>query len=282
MTGTVFSIEEFAVFDGAGIRINVFLKGCPLRCRWCHNPEGWQVERQIVRSPNGCVQCGQCKTVCSSQHGCIACGQCVIACPNHLIRFSGDVWDAKELARHLLRFQDILNASGGGVTFSGGEVLLQTDFLCEVLNSITPMHRAIETCGYGAEQDFEKILTCVDFVFFDLKIMDSEKHRQFTGVRNELILQNANKLMHAGIPYTFRVPFIRGINTDEQNLYLLKDFLLKAPTPPCVEFLPYNIMAGAKYKMLGWEYTAKFDQPAAEDYERAKNILGAFNLVFRK
>lgn len=282
MKGTIFSIEEFAVYDGAGIRVNVFFKGCPLRCRWCHNPEGWLVQRQIVRSPNGCLQCGQCRSVCPSPEHCISCGACILACPRRLIRFSGEEWEAEALAQRILRLKDILTATGGGVTFSGGEVLLQPDFLCELLDRTAGLDRAIETCGYAEPEVFRRVLERVDFVFFDLKIMDLVRHRKYTGVDNEKILNNARILMDSGIPYTFRVPFIQGVNTDEENLTALRDFLSQAPEKPCVEFLPYNQMAGAKYKMLGWEFGEDFQRPTPEEEERAKQILHDFTVKFRR
>lgn len=282
MNGTIFSIEEFAVYDGSGIRVNVFFKGCPLRCRWCHNPEGWLTERQIVHSPNGCLHCGRCREVCPSPKQCIGCGSCVLACPRRLIRFSGEIWEAKELARRILRLKDILIASGGGVTFSGGEVLMQPDFLCELLDETAELNRAIETSGYAEPAVFERVLERVDFVFFDLKLMDPLRHRHYTGVDNDLILRNARTLMDSAVSYTFRVPFIHGVNTDEENLTALRDFLKQAPTKPSVEFLAYNQLAGAKYKMLGWDYQADFLRPTEADEQLAKQLLNDFCVRFSR
>ena len=282
MKGTIFSIEEFAVFDGDGIRVNVFFKGCPLRCQWCHNPEGFRIEKQIVHSPNGCRNCGRCRQVCPSPDHCIACGACILECPQRLIRFNGEEWEAGELARRILKLSPILKASGGGVTFSGGEVLMQPDFLCALLEETRELNRAVETSGYGRGEDFERMLERVDFVFFDLKVMDAERHRKYTGVDNDLILQNARRLMRSGIRHTFRVPFIHGVNTDRENLTSLRDFLREEAGTPCVEFLPYNKMAGAKYKMLGMTYAYDFSQPTEEDCGLAREILEGCQVRFRK
>lgn len=282
MEGVIFSIEEFAVYDGDGIRVNVFFKGCPLRCQWCHNPEGLSPVRQIVRSPNGCLSCGQCRAACSSPEGCIRCGNCILACPRRLIRFSGETWDAQALAQKILRLKPILDSSGGGVTFSGGEVLLQPQFLCELLDATASLNRAIETCGYAPEETFRQVLERVDFVFFDLKVMDPERHRFYTGRDNALILKNARILMESGVPCTFRVPFIHGVNTDSENLCLMRDFLSAASKPASIEFLPYNSMAGSKYKMLGQEYAHDFEGPTEEDKALALEILKDHQVRFRK
>ena len=281
MNGLIFSIEEFAVYDGPGIRVNVFFKGCPLRCRWCHNPEGLSPKKQIVRSPNGCMQCGTCRETCPSPGNCTLCGQCMLACPRGLIRFAGDEWDADALAKRILKLSPILQ-NGGGVTFSGGEVLLQPEFLLEMLKKTASLHRAVETCGFGRTEDFLEMLKNVELVYFDLKIMDGEKHRLYTGVDNDLILQHARLLMRAGVPYVFRVPFIKDVNTDAENLTALADFLSEAPTPPTVEFLLYNKMAGAKYPLTGMEYPWQFAQPDETDISRAKAILKDFPILFRK
>ena len=280
MKGLIFSIEEFAVFDGDGIRVNVFFKGCPLRCRWCHNPEGWEKKIQIVKNPNGCLNCGICKKICSSPDNCVLCSNCIINCPRGLIRESGMWISADELSKKLLKFQNILKVSGGGLTFSGGEVLMQADFLCEVLDKVSSMHRVIETSGYGDNDKFKEVLKRVDFVYYDLKIMDSEKHKKYTGVSNELILKNADSLFKSKVPCVIRVPFIHGVNTDLQNITALCEFIKNASNVEKTEFLCYNKMAGAKYKMLSLEYNEEFFGPNDADLKLAEEIFKLYNLEF--
>lgn len=281
MKGLIFSIEEFAVYDGPGIRVNVFFKGCPLRCRWCHNPEGLSPKKQVVHSPNGCMQCGACREVCPTPENCTLCGKCILACPRGLIRFAGDEWESDALAKRILKLSPILQ-NGGGVTFSGGEILLQPDFLLEMLDKTASLHRAVETCGFGRTEDFQEMLQHVELVYFDLKIMDGEKHKEYTGVDNTLILKHARILMQSDVPHIFRVPFIKDVNTDAENLTALRDFLSEAPTLPQVEFLLYNKMAGAKYPLAGMDYPWQFEQPDADDIARAKEILKDYPILFRK
>ena len=282
MNGTVFSIEEFAVYDGDGIRVNVFFKGCPLRCQWCHNPEGFSPQKQIVHSPNGCIACNKCAEVCESLDNCTLCKKCIIACPKRIIRVCGQTWDSDALANRILKLKNLLKASGGGVTFSGGEVLLQHEFLCEVLMKTAELNRAIETSGFARPEIFEKVLNFTDFVFFDLKVMDNQKHKFYTGVGNEVILHNAKTLMNSSKPFTFRVPFIHEVNADKENLLMLRDFLSSTPRPVDIEFLEYNKMAGAKYALVNKEYGYNFSQPTGEDKALAKEILNMHNVRFRK
>jgi pyruvate formate lyase activating enzyme len=205
----------------------------------------------------------------------------VLACPRGLIRFAGDEWESDALAKRILKLSPILQ-NGGGVTFSGGEILLQPDFLLEMLDKTASLHRAVETCGFGRTEDFLEVLKRVELVYFDLKIMDSEKHKEYTGVDNTIILKHARILMQSDVPHIFRVPFIKDVNTDEENLTALRDFLSEAPTRPQVEFLLYNKMAGAKYPLAGMDYPWQFEQPDADDIARAKEILKDYPILFRK
>ena len=206
MKGLVFSIEEFAVHDGDGLRTSIFLKGCPLRCLWCHNPEGLEMKPQRVRNPNGCLHCGRCDASCIHPEGCIACGHCAAYCPRGLIRIAGQWWESAELAERVKRnFPDLSRA---GVTLSGGEILMQPAFTAELLDKLRPLNRAIETCGHGDSEWFAQILERVEFVFMDVKHMDDARHRELTGVGNGLIQRNLEQLMTSGVPFTIRVPTI--------------------------------------------------------------------------
>lgn len=261
--GIIFSIEEFSVYDGPGIRTTVFFKGCPLRCNWCHNPEGLDARVQVVKSPNGCIACGACKEVCKHKEGCVACGACIPVCPRSLIRFSGTKYTAEALSKKLLKNADYLSQAGGGVTFSGGECFMQWEFLCEVLTLLKgKVHTAIQTCGYASNEVFCKGLSLVDYVMFDLKILDEEKARKFTGVGTEQILKNFRSLSTSGVPFVVRVPLIPDVTDTEENLKAIAETVAQSNARG-VELLPYNKMAGSKYTMVGKVYNPLFDEQKA-------------------
>ena len=157
---------------------------------------------------------------------------------------------------------------------------MQADFLCEILEKTASMHRIIETSGYGDSQKWEQVLKLVDFVYYDLKIMDDAKHKQYTGVSNALILKNAKTLFQFGVPFTIRVPFIHGVNTDEENLRALCEFVKDAPALSCVELLSYNELAGAKYKLVGLEYEKKFSKPTEADFALADGIFKEYGVNY--
>lgn len=277
MKGLIFSIEEFALFDGDGIRVNVFFKGCPLKCKWCHNPEGQNPKIEIVRNPNSCKGCGKCSEVCENDPECKFCDRCIINCPESALRRSGEWVEAEALAHKLLKLAPALQ-NGGGLTFSGGEVLAQADFLIEVLQKTSVMHRIIETSGFGDSDKFKEVLKNVDFVFYDLKVMDDEKHKFYTGVSNKLILQNATALKESGVPFTIRIPFIKNVNTDEKNLTEVAEFLQGSKNLKAVELLKYNHLAGAKYKLVGRTYKEDFREADEDDCLKAKEIFARHNI----
>lgn len=259
-SGIIFSIEEFSVYDGPGIRTTVFFKGCPMRCNWCHNPEGLEPRIQVVKSPNGCLHCGACEAVCEHKDGCIACGKCIAVCPRNLIRFSGVRYTVDALVKKLMKNADYLTQAGGGVTFSGGECLMQADFLAEVLVRLKGrMHTAIQTCGYAETDKFERVLSEVDYVMFDLKVMDSVQAVRYTGRDNDLILKNFDRLSDSGVPFVVRVPLIPGVTDTEDNLKEIAERVAHSRANG-VELLPYNKMAGSKYTLLGKEYRPIFDE----------------------
>lgn len=260
MTGTVFSIEEFSVFDGPGIRTSVFLKGCPLRCSWCHNPEGQCREPEIVRSPNGCIECGSCIRLSVLQDGRrVLTEESIKKCPMHLIRQSGEEYDVETLCQKLLKNRRILQ-NGGGVTFSGGEPLLQHEFVLACLARLKgELHTAIQTSGYCTGEVFLEALRLADYFLYDLKLMDDATHRRFTGASNRLILQNYTHLARSGVPFVTRVPLIPGVVDTEENLTAIAKWIVSHGVD-YVELLPYNRMAGGKYAMVLREYTPGFDE----------------------
>lgn len=249
MTGIIFDIKEMAVHDGPGIRTTVFLKGCPLRCVWCHNPEGLSPKPQLMYKKASCIGCAQCMKKCEHED-CKAFGRCIHSCPENCLEVTGKYVDSKELADELKRQAEILGDSFGGFTFSGGEPLAQPAFLFALLEELKEYHLCVETCGYADADVFQKMIEKLDFVIMDIKIADSQRHRAYTGVPNEKILENFSLLKSSKKPYTVRTPQIPGITDTKENL----DAIQKIIGDSRWERLPFNEMAGAKYEMLGLDY----------------------------
>lgn len=268
LNGIIFDIKEGAVHDGPGLRQTVFLKGCPLRCSWCHNPEGLSVRKDLLISPNGCRHCYRCMEVCPKAHGrrdtikpedCDACGRCVTACPERLRRVAGEEISAEELARRLMENGDYYAQTGGGVTFSGGEPLMQADFVLETISLLPPdTHTAVETSGYASAETFLRFRDTFRLVMFDLKSMDNEVHKRYTGVSNERILHNARLLCEGKTPFIIRIPVIPGVNDNEAHYRAVAALVTGAPSLLRVELLPYHMTAAAKYGMLGKAYEPGF------------------------
>lgn len=272
--GRIFSIEEFSTFDGPGVRMTVFLKGCPLSCEWCHNPEGQSFEMQWVRSPNGCLGCGACL-----EAGRRACGtpsltaESAAACPRHLVRAAGEELTAAELVARLEKNLGMVNAVGGGVTFSGGEPLAQPVFLKACLQQLAgKTHRALQTSGFASPQLFADVLPHCDYVLFDLKLMDREQHKRYVGADNAWILKNYRTLADSGVPFITRIPLIPTVNDTAENITATARFMAECGVTK-IELLPYNRAAGAKYALLSKMYAPSFDgdlppQPHREIFEQ--------------
>lgn len=262
--GTVFDIKQLAIYDGPGIRTTVFFKGCPLRCMWCHNPEGLSYQPQLMVSTGNCLHCGSCLAACPSGGAtCTACGRCIRACPNGLRKLCGTRYTAQELANKLLRDAAYLDSVGGGITLSGGEPTGQPEFLLELLDRTAAMHRAIETSGYCGEAVFSSMLARIDYVMLDLKLIDEERHRHYTGVSNAPILENLERLKKSDKTFRIRIPVIPGVNDSDENFEQTAQLLTDAKGLELIELLPYHVTAGAKYEMVGRRYQPEFDTTAA-------------------
>lgn len=249
MVGTVFDIKEFSVHDGPGSRITVFLKGCPLRCKWCHNPEGLIAAPQLMVQKNGCVHCQKCFDPCSHPE-CRPFGRCLHICPNGCLKISGKKWDSGELAEKLLENADFLALTGGGITVSGGEPMMQSEFVCELAEKLGNIHKAIQTSGYTDEETYKRVIDKFDYIMQDIKLVDGALHKKYTGVDNDKILRNIEILKSSGKEHIFRMPLIPGITDTDEN----KSAAIELVGENNIEFLDYNPLAGAKYEMLGMKY----------------------------
>lgn len=250
MTGTIFDIKEMAVHDGPGLRTTVFFKGCPLRCRWCHNPEGLNFVPQLMFRSARCRGCGNCRKECNHPQ-CQSFGRCIQACPENCLSITGRQVSAADLARELRQSAEVLGSSFGGFTVSGGEPLAQKDFLLALLEELKEFPLCIETSGYADPEVFRQVLDRLSFVIMDIKLADPVAHKTYTGVSNEKILENLRILQVSGKLHLIRTPLIPGITDSEENLAAIQALIGNSPW----EKLPYNVLAGAKYKMLDMEYT---------------------------
>jgi len=286
VTGMVFDVKRYALHDGPGVRVAVHLKGCPLSCLWCHNPEGRSPMPQILFRKERCIACGACIGACpkgavKDAELCVGTGACAYACPSGARELCGKETSVDDVMAQILKERIFFDQSGGGVTLSGGEPLYQPGFAAALLKECGrhEIHTAVETCGFVSRSVLMEALPFTDLFLYDIKHMDSDKHRKYTGVDNEVILLNLKVLGEAGALIHARVPFIPGVNTDEENLRSTGTFLRGVKGVEKVNLLPYHSAAEDKHRRWNIEYKLKGLRAPSEDMlKNGAAILESYGL----
>lgn len=290
LTGRIFDIKRFAIHDGPGTRSTLFMKGCPLRCLWCHNPESFRRDRQLMFVAHKCINCGACYAACPegaltmSEDGirrfdvarCTTCGRCVEACCAAALTMQGRDVTVAEAVHELSKDKPFYETSGGGITLSGGEPMTQPEFAKAVLEACHTdgMHTALDTSGIVPWEHYESVLPHVDLFLWDLKHMDSQVHKAYTGVENGRILENLRRLSERGAQIEIRIPLIAGVNDTEENLEASSRLLAGLPGITKIEVLAYHPLGESKYKQLGIHpHHQDLAAPDKEQVERAERIL---------
>lgn len=286
------NIQKFSIHDGDGIRTTVFFKGCPLKCEWCHNPETQRFEKEMQVDREKCTGCGTCASVCpngavrmTEDHrpswdpkACTFCGKCENFCPAGVREIVGREYTVKELTKELMKDQMFYEESGGGVTFSGGEVMsMDMEFILAMAKELKrqDVTLTIDTCGYVPYERFEKILPYVNTFLYDVKVMDPELHKKYMGTDNKLILENLIRLSQDGARIYIRIPTIKEVNGNEQNMKETIAFLKEHDIHPAgVNLLPYHDTGSGKYAKLGMEY--KGTDLHAPDKEEMEALAALF------
>lgn len=265
--GLVFGIQHFSIDDGDGIRSTIFLKGCPLRCLWCHNPEGLAVTPQLQYMKNKCSSCFKCLNVCPQQahylnHGnhqidfqkCKQCGKCVSTCPTGALEMAGIWMEPVEILSEVMQDEIFFKESGGGITVSGGEPMQQPDFLYELLKLFKEngLSTALETSGFGKSADYERIVPYVDQFLWDYKLTDPDLHKHYTGVKNDLILKNLDLVYGLGGRILLRCPLIPDINDNQEHFKGIASIIKKYPGLQGYEIMPYHKLGTSKTERLGY------------------------------
>ncbi|MBS7641438.1 MAG: glycyl-radical enzyme activating protein [Candidatus Bathyarchaeia archaeon] len=286
--GTIFNIQRFCLDDGPGIRTTVFLKGCPLRCLWCCNPEGQNPWPELAHRDAICTKCGRCIETCPknaisisdnewhiNRSLCNVCGKCVDICVRGALGILGREMSVDEVFKEVIKDLDFYEASGGGVTLSGGEPLFQPDFAADLLKRCKDegIHTAIETSGYSNENSLKKVLPYVDLILYDLKCISPELHKRLTGVSNDLIIRNLRLLISRGVPVIIRFPLIPTLNDSDMEIASLAEFIEQMGVED-VEVLPYHRLGISKYRMLGRKYELEgIMPPTSERLQAVKRIF---------
>ncbi|HCL4462613.1 TPA: choline TMA-lyase-activating enzyme [Clostridium botulinum] len=296
----IFNIQKYNMYDGDGIRTLVFFQGCPLRCKWCANPEGLEKKYRVMLKSNLCVNCGACVSACpvgihtisnkTLKHevnrdiDCIGCGKCKEACLKSAISIVGEEKTISELLKIVEEDRTFYEMSGGGVTLGGGEVLMQPEAATSLLMACKQegINTAIETCGYTKLETILKVAEFVDLFLFDIKNINSDRHHELTGVRNERILENLQELLKNKYNVKIRMPLLKGINDSQDEIEKTMEFLLPYKDYKNfkgIDLLPYHKMGVNKYNQLGMEYPIK-DDPSLknEDLDRIEGWIKKYDL----
>ena len=296
----IFDIKRYAIHDGPGIRTTVFVKGCPLRCVWCHNPESWSTEPQRLYKRNKCIGCGSCVKACPQQAlvltpkgirpaggTCLACGACAEACPALALEICGREWTMDELLAEIEKERSVMEHGGGGVTLSGGEPLLHPSFTLPFLQALGErgFHRAVDSSLFAAPELVRAAADECELFLLDLKCMDSDVHRRYTGVPNEPILDNLRLIAGLDHPYYIRIPLITEVNASEENIDASARFLASLDRKPeVVDLLPYHDIGKGKHERMGTVYNPEgmsLSTPSQKVIERCTARLKAAGLNVR-
>ena len=293
-TGIIFDLKRFSIHDGPGIRTTVFLKGCPLSCAWCHNPESQQSSPELIIRPERCIGCGACLDVCpegaistsnnlyfTDRQLCKVCGACVEICFAEAREIIGREMTADEVIEEVLQDKAFFDQSGGGVTFSGGEPLYQPNFLEALLklSKKNNLHTTLDTCGYAHQDIIKQLLPNIDLVLFDVKIIDNRLHQQYTGVSNNQVKENLSFLVMNDKNVIIRYPVLPGINDSEEKIRKLGEYIKGLNRKIQVDLLPYHELIGDKYSRLDRHFmTENWRTPTGEEMQKIQGNLSAFGL----
>jgi pyruvate formate lyase activating enzyme len=294
MEGIVFNIQRYSLDDGPGVRTTVFLKGCPLSCLWCSNPESMNPLPEVTWRYTTCKKCGTCVETCPlglitmdddgihiDRKSCDRCGKCVEACVTESLQMSGTRMTVEEVYDVVKRDIDFYKVSGGGITCSGGEVLMQADFVAELFKHCreNEIHTCADTSGFGSKQAMEIILAYTDLIYYDLKHMDAAEHERLCGQSNDLILSNLALVVEKGIPMVIRVPLIPGHNDSDENMTAIAKTVADMDKETPVNILPYHRYGQNKYRMIDKTYPLDgVEYPTEEGLNKAKQIMESFGL----
>ncbi len=296
--GLVFNIQRFCINDGPGIRTTIFLKGCPLNCAWCHNPEGIATNPEVITVENRCILCGRCMEICPDKpvekcgarkslkilEKCLkVCGQCAQICPAQARQIVGKYYNETELTNEILKDR-VFFEEEGGVTFSGGEPLRQTEFLIAVIEKLKKyeIHIAIDTCGFADPDALRTIAKLADLFLYDLKFISGEKHKIYTGVTNELIIENLILLNNIHRNIWLRIPLIGGVNTDDYEIGAITRFIKPLKSIRQINLLPYHKTGIQKAKRIKDNLRIKeFISPSNQELNRIKSILSGSGLTVK-